>query len=120
MNVIAMAHCYAPSTSFKRDFLEFPVDLYSGEVDKKLWAQWEKHDPVKFLAKRGKKLKGKEIFLDVGKYDNFSLQYGTRQIAQVLKKQKVKHHYSEFSGNHFGLTKRRLHFLAQLKKRWKA
>jgi enterochelin esterase-like enzyme len=119
MNVIAMAHCYAPANTIKKDFIDFPVDLYTGEVDKKIWSAWEKHDPIHFLKKRNKTLKGKEIFLDVGKYDNFSLQYGTRQIAQILKQQKVKNHYTEFSGNHFGLTKRRLVFLAELKKKWK-
>lgn len=119
VNVIAMAHCYAPESSFKRDYIEFPIDLYSGEVNKVLWKQWLKNDPIVFLKKRIKKLKGKEVFLDVGKYDNFSLQYGTRQVAGILKDKKVKHKYTEFSGNHFGLTKRKLVFLAELKKKWK-
>lgn len=119
MNVIAMAHCYAPESSLKKDFIEFPVDLYTGEVNKSLWSQWLKHDPIHFLKKRKEKLKGKEVFLDVGKYDNFSLQFGTRQIASVLKDLKVKHHYTEFSGNHFGLTQRKLVLLSELKKRWK-
>lgn len=118
MNVIAMAHCYSPKDAFKKDYLDFPIDLYSGEIKKALWSQWKKHDPVVFLKKREKKLKGKEVFLDVGKYDNFSLQYGTRQIASILKKQKVKTTYTEFSGTHFGLTKRRLLFLAELKCKW--
>lgn len=118
-NVIAMAHCYAPQTSIKKDFIDFPVDLYTGEVDHKLWKQWLKNDPIHFLKKRKKRLEKKEIYLDVGKYDNFSLQFGTRQIAQQLKIQKVKHHYSEFSGNHFGLSQRRLLFLGQLAKKWR-
>lgn len=118
-NVVAMAHCYSPKTAFKKDFLEFPVDLYTGELNSKIWKEWMKHDPLCFLPKRLRHLGDKELFFDVGRYDNFSLQFGTRQIVGRLKTEKVKCHYSEFSGNHFGLSERRLLMLETLAKRWK-
>ena len=117
-NVVAMAHCYSPKSAFMKNYLEFPIDLYTGELNSKLWKEWLKHDPINFLKKREKNLKSKKVFLDVGKYDNFSLQFGTRQIFKVLKNHKVKCEYSEFSGNHFGLSVRRLEFLQKLKKVW--
>ena len=115
-----MAHCYAPKKSFKKDFLEFPIDLHTGEVHSSLWKDWLKHDPVRFLKARKKYLEKKTIHLDVGKYDNFSLQFGARQIKNVLKEAKIKHTYTEFPGNHFGLSERRLGFLQKLSKSWKA
>lgn len=118
-NVVAMAHCYSPQRAFKNDFIEFPIDLYSGELNKTLWKDWLKNDPVHFLKARKKNLTGKTIHLDVGKYDNFCLQFGTRQVAQVLKDSKVKHTYTEFPGNHFGLSSRRIDFLQQLSDLWR-
>ncbi len=119
-NVVAMAHCYSPKKAFKNDYLEFPIDLHTGIIDSSLWKAWLKHDPVRFLKRRKKSLQGKTIHLDVGKYDNFSLQFGARQIAEILKSNKVRHSYTEFSGNHFGLSARRLQFLEHLSKSWKA
>ncbi len=117
-NVVAMAHCYSPKKAFKNGFLQFPIDLHTGEIDSSLWKEWLKHDPIHFLKARKKYLEGKTIHLDVGKYDNFSLQFGTRQIAETLKNAKIKHTYTEFSGNHFGLSARRLGFLEKLGKTW--
>jgi hypothetical protein len=113
-NVIAMAHCYSPAKAFQKDFIDFPIDLYTGEIKSSLWKEWLKHDPIHFLKKRKKHLVGKNIHLDVGQYDNFNLQMGTRQIVKVLREAKVKHSYTEFPGNHFGLSERRLLFLQNL------
>ena len=120
VNVVAMSHCYAPKKSFKRKFIEFPIDLHTGEVNKSLWKQWLKHDPVHFLKARKSNLKNKVIHLDVGKYDNFSLQFGARQIVKTLKSSGVRQTYTEFPGNHFGLSERRLGFLEKLSKQWKS
>ncbi len=119
-NALAMAHCYSPKEAFRKDFLEFPIDLHTGRVKSKLWKSWLKHDPVHFLKARKKNLQGKQLFIDVGKYDNFCLQFGARQIAEVLKEAKVKHSYTEFPGNHFGLSERRLGFLEKLATSWKS
>lgn len=117
-NVIAMAHCYSPKNSIDKNKIEWPIDLYSGETKKDVWRRWKRHDPIEFLKKREKYLKNKEIHLDVGLYDNFHLQYGTRQIYSKLKSMKVKCELTEFSGNHFGLSVRKLLFLDKLAKRW--
>lgn len=118
MNVIAMALSYSPASALKGKMIKLPVDLESGKVDGSLWKTWLEKDPVRFLEKRKADLKGKTVYLDVGKYDNYSLQFGTRQIADILKKQKVKTIYNEFSGTHRGLSKRRLVALQWLSKVW--
>jgi len=119
MHGLAMGLCYSPAGSIKKDSIEFPIDLKTGLVDKKIWTHWLQKDPVHFLKKRASCLKNKTIFLEVGAYDNFSLQFGARQVRNVLKDTKVKHEYIEFSGDHFGLSERRLGFLQKLNKMWK-
>ncbi len=118
VNVIAMAHCYSHSSCIDKNKIDWPIDLYSGELQSKIWKQWKTHDPIEFLKKRIKNLSNKEVILDVGLYDNFHLQYGTRQIYSQLKKEKVQTTLTEFSGNHFGLSERKLLFLESLKVKW--
>lgn len=117
-NAIAMAHCYSPARALSNDTLEFPIDLHSGVLNESLWQEWLQHDPLHFLDQRTTELKSKQIFLDVGKYDDFHLQFGTRQIAELLKTQNIAHKHKEFSGNHFGLGARKLHYLEELKQHW--
>ncbi len=119
MHGLAMGLCYSPASSLKDDSIEFPIDLETGLVEKKIWTHWLQQDPVCFLRKRAQLLEGKTIFLEVGAYDNFSLQFGARQIRDVLKQIKVKHNYLEFAGDHFALRERRLGFLQSLLKIWK-
>jgi hypothetical protein len=118
INVLAMTHCYSEKKHFKKDFIEFPIDLYTGEINIQIWQEWLEKDPLFFLKKRLKEIKDKEIYLDVGIYDNFSLQYGTRQIHKLLIHSKVDSHLTEFSGNHFGLKNRKLLFLEKLNNIW--
>lgn len=105
INIIAMAYCYS---SNKKGEPNFPFNTSTGEVDKKLWKEWLKKDPITFMTTRKKgieKLKG--IYLDVGKYDQFNLQYGARKLNKMIKAIKVPFKYTEFNGNHFDISKRR-------------
>ncbi len=114
MNVIAMAHCYSSHECLGEDFIDFPIDLYSGQLKPKVWQHWLQHDPVHFLKDRMINLKNKEIHLDVGTYDNYHLQFGTRQIFEILKSHKIESTLSEFPGQHFGFTARKILFLESL------
>lgn len=116
MNVLAMGLCYG---KVSKSEISFPIDLSTGEVINKHWKYWKQSDPINFLSKNAKNLKDKHIFLDVGLYDNFNLQFGTRQVRNILKKYKLPHTYSEFEGNHFGLSARKELALQWLKRRWK-
>lgn len=112
INAFAMGLCYAPkscssakSGGYKKDIL-WPINRV-GDIDKKIWGQWKKHDPLYFLNKRKLKLKNnKGIYIDVGNKDEFNLHFGARKINELFKQHKIKHHYSEFNGGHFDLGKR--------------
>lgn len=106
LNAIAMTLCYS-GKSKKRGF-DYPIDFETGEVVLSVWKKWLKNDPVHFLNERKSLLKKmKAVYLDVGDRDQFHMQFGTRKIRDLLKKHKVKTHYSEFSGGHFDLSPRR-------------
>ena len=52
MNTVAMGHCYSSKEAFRKDFLDWPIDLHSGELKQKRWRQWLQHDPVVFFEKK--------------------------------------------------------------------
>jgi|GEM_PF-1877426 len=103
-NVLAMAHCYSAKEDINKRRILWPIDLARGTLDQKIWKKWKKHDPLEFLLKRFKNLQGKKVLLRVGSYDEYHLQYGTRQIRDIFKKHKVRHSYGEFAGGHRGLS----------------
>ncbi|MCB0366504.1 MAG: enterochelin esterase [Bdellovibrionaceae bacterium] len=119
LNAIAMGLCYSPHPKAKNQVL-FPIDEKTGKVQLKVWQKWLEHDPLIFLKARKKnvvRLKG--VFLDVGREDQFHLQWGARQLREILKKQNVSHHYSEYDGNHFDISTRRPQVWSWLMKQWK-
>lgn len=115
INVLGMAACY--SKHYKKDEDLFPINPQTGSVIAHSWKEWKKKDPIKFLKKRNlKALHG--ILLDVGKYDQFNLQYGARRIKEILKEKKIKLDYSEFDGGHFDISSRRPLVWQWLSQRW--
>ena len=143
MNVMGMASCYAMSgghalrsynlgKGHSRDKtlgvsrqeadlwgMDFPIDSHTGELVKPLWREWQKHDPVFFLKKRRQKIKTLcGVLLDVGRYDQFNLQYGARRIYKIFQENKVSVKYSEFEGNHFDISSRRFVVWEWLSQKW--
>ena len=112
LNAIAMGLCYAPDG---QGGVSWPIDDL-GRVDQKIWQRWLKHDPVNFLKEQS--FSDQQVYLDVGKFDQFHLQFGTRQISNLLNEQKIDHHYSEFDGNHFDIGARRPDFWKWLGNHW--
>ena len=112
INAVAMALCYAgetPEGDADRSLTTlFPIDLNSGKVDFARFGKIKEYDPIVFLGARAlavQELNG--IFIDVGTRDQFHLQYGARQIRDVLLEQSAPLSYSEFEGNHFDISERR-------------
>lgn len=115
LNVYAMSACYSP----RKKEVEIPFDFELGELKQSTWKKWLAKDPVEFLPKRMSKVKKlKGIFLEVGRKDQFYLYFGSRQIRNILKKNKIPHHYEEFKGGHFDLSSRREAFLTWLSTQW--
>ena len=114
--LLAMAASYDPDSSSPNSF-NLPLDLVSGEVISARWKQWLKHDPVNLVSRYKKNLNSlKALYIDCGRSDQFHIHFGTRQLAQKLKLNRIKHTYEEFDGTHSGIDHRldiSLPFLAQ-------
>lgn len=105
VNVLAMASCYSKVDENKMPVL--PLER-EGEFDQELWCEWLKKDPVFFLRERIENLKKLQtLFLSVGEFDQFLLQFGSRRIRSLLLENKVDFVYEEFKGNHFDIGTRR-------------
>lgn len=119
LNAFGMAACYAGKGNHG-DF-EFPVIAKTGERNPEVWQRYLEKDPIHFLPQRLgalKKLSG--IYLDVGSRDNFHLQYGVRQIVNILKKNAIEYEVVEFDGTHFDISERRLEIWKWLVNLWRA
>ncbi len=106
LNAIAMGLCYAADASGE---IDWPIDPRTGEVIASSWRRWVEHDSLVFLPKRADAVaKWKACLLDVGTRDQFHLQYGTRQLVDILKKPLGDRlEFSEFDGTHFEIGERR-------------
>jgi S-formylglutathione hydrolase FrmB len=108
VNFVAMGLCYAPNGN--NDF-EMPVDLRTGLVNEEIWQKWQAHDPVDFLQQRQSQVcKVSAWYLDVGTRDQFHLQFGTRQVHQILSEAGARVKMNEFEGNHFDIGARKPEF----------
>ncbi len=106
LNAIGMGLCYAGT---KDGEIEWPINN-DGELIDEVWQQWLKHDPIVFLPTREKSLlQLNAIYLDVGKSDQFQLQFGSRQINNELERVGASVKYSEFKGSHFDIGDRRIY-----------
>jgi enterochelin esterase-like enzyme len=114
MNAVAMSLCYGES----KEKLEYPVDLQTGALKEKQFSLWKKKDPVQFMEERASFLKKSNIYLSVGRYDEYSLYFGARQIKQTLEKNKISHTYLEFDGGHYKSIHQKVEALQWLKKLW--
>jgi enterochelin esterase-like enzyme len=54
------------------------------------------------------------LYLDVGIYDQYHIQFGTRRLADRLKANGVDHRYAEFEGTHSSIDWRLDHSLPYL------
>lgn len=112
VNVLAMGACYSKIDENSMPILPLEKE---GSFDEALWSSWLEKDPIQFLPKRIENIKKiKTIFLSVGEFDQFLLQYGVRKIRKLLKEEKIDFTYEEFKGNHFDIGTRRKKALSLL------
>jgi len=99
MNV-CMAATYDPDPKAPLGF-RLPFNLETGERLEARWRNWQKHDPIRLVAKHAASLKSmKGIFIDCGWRDQYHIHYGTRILSQRLAECGIRHVYEEFDDNH--------------------
>ncbi|MEE4216398.1 MAG: alpha/beta hydrolase-fold protein [Xanthomonadales bacterium] len=100
MMILAMAASYDPDTANPAS-IQLPFDLRTCEVDEQRWANWLAFDPLVMLENHVDALKSLGgLYLDVGMYDQYHIQYGARRFTDRLIELGVPHHYEEFEGTH--------------------
>ncbi len=107
LNILAMAACYSPNPKTTGLPIDFPVDLYTGELRSDVWARWLQHDPVEFVTRYVDNLKRlRLLFFDCGTRDEYNLHYGARILASRLQAQGVPHEHEEFNDDHRSISYR--------------
>ncbi|HEX6287582.1 MAG TPA: alpha/beta hydrolase-fold protein [Herpetosiphonaceae bacterium] len=107
LNVLAMAACYSPNPEAPGLPIDFPIDLYTGELRPDVWARWLEHDPVELVARYADNLRQlRLLFFDCGTRDEYNLHYGARILARRLKAAGVAFEHQEFDDDHRSISYR--------------
>jgi hypothetical protein len=84
--------------------IRLPFDLHTCQLDEKRWQNWLALDLINLAPLHADALRSlRALYLDVGRYDQYNIQFGTRQLVSVLKSLDINFHYEEFNGNHSGM-----------------
>ncbi|BBG25212.1 hypothetical protein IC006_2547 [Sulfuracidifex tepidarius] len=111
--ILAMSAFYSP----RGEDVELPFSLETGEIVEDVWKRWVEKDPVRALKNYVTALREKEVvYIDVGKRDEYNIQYGSRIIHSILSKSGVDHVYEEFDGGHHDTSFRYDYSIAILEK----
>ncbi len=103
---IAMAASYDPDPSVPLGF-RLPFNLETGELIRKRWKAWQRHDPIHLVTRYAANLRSlKGIYIDCGWRDQYHLHYGTRILSQRLAGAGIAHRYEEFDDNHSSIDYR--------------
>lgn len=104
LSTIAYAQCYAPNLQNPEILCDLPFDLETCELLPEPWQRWLDCDPVRSCAHHVEALQSlKLLFLDAGRSDEWSLNFGHRVLSQRLKKLEVPHALEEFDGGHLNI-----------------
>lgn len=101
--VLCLAASYDPQPDQPLG-LRLPFTPRTCELVEDAWQAWLAFDPVRQadpVLNHLKSLRG--LWLDVGGYDQYHIQFGTRQLHHRLEELDVRHHFEEFEGNHSGI-----------------
>jgi len=114
MMILAMAASYDPDPE-EPSRICLPFDLRTCELKPEGWARWLACDPLNLIEQRLEALRSLHgLYIDVGIYDQYHIQYGTRRLADRLKELGVDHFYEEFEGTHSSIDWRLDHSLPYL------
>jgi enterochelin esterase-like enzyme len=114
MMVLAMAASYDPDPDHPSR-IRLPFDLRTCELEPDRWQHWLDFDPLKMLETKSEALRSLHgLYLDVGIYDQYHIQFGTRRFIDQLEVNGIDHHYEEFEGTHSSIDWRLDHSLPYL------
>ena len=101
MMILAMAASYDPDEENPAR-IRLPFDLRTCDIDSGRWRHWLAFDPLEILENGGaeglKQMHG--LYIDVGMYDQYNIQYGSRRFTDRLAELGIEHRYEEFEGTH--------------------
>jgi pimeloyl-ACP methyl ester carboxylesterase len=100
LNVIAMAAAYSPDPS-RPGGVALPFDPDTARLRPEVWERWLAHDPVRFVPASIEAFRRlRTVYLDCGTRDEFNLRWGTRMIAESLRRGGVDVVHEEFDDGH--------------------
>ena len=108
-NLLCMSASYSPNIKKDGFPAELPINYQNGEVDLSVFERWIAHDPIQLIEEPEHQKALRELdflFLDVGRYDEYLLQFGARVFVEKLRKHNIDHIYEEFDGGHRGTAYR--------------
>jgi len=101
--VLCLAASYDPQPEQPLG-LRLPFQPHTCELVDSAWQNWLSFDPVRQPDSRLQNLKQlRGLWIDVGRYDQYHIQFGTRELQQRLEELDVRHHFEQFQGNHSGI-----------------
>jgi S-formylglutathione hydrolase FrmB len=107
LNVLAMAAHYSPNPASPTMGIDFPFDLGTGVFRPEIWARWRDWDPVNMVPRYAAALKKlRLIYVDCGKKDEFTLQWGARGLVAALRAHGLAPHHEEFDDGHMSIQYR--------------
>jgi len=108
---LAMAASYDPDPE-NPGTIRLPFDLRTCAIDPQRWLQWLSFDPLNLVEKNAVALQSLHgLYLDVGRYDQYHIQFGSRTLVDKLAKLGIQFRYEEFEGSHSGIDWRLDHSL---------
>ena len=100
MMILAMAASYDPDCS-SPDKIRLPFDLRTCELIPDRWGQWLAFDPLNLVDQKADALRSlRALYVEVGRYDQYQIQYGSRRFLDKLNALNINCHYEEFDGTH--------------------
>ena len=84
MMILAMAASYDPDP-LNGTKIRLPFDLRTCRLIPERWANWQSFDPLHMVANHHEALRSLHaLYIEVGFYDQYNIQFGSRQLADRL------------------------------------
>ena len=104
-----MSASYSPNLQNVEFPADIPLDFVRGVPLMDVFHSWFAHDPIELIQNPTyqKALNNLDyLFIDVGRYDEYHLQFGARRFIEHLQSFEIVHVYEEFDGGHRGTAYR--------------